>query len=299
MAAKSVQFEEVVFADDLNAWKALPPTTSEDDAHSQLRACQSSLHAWGRANRVTFDAAKEHFHLLSRTRPSGDNFNILGIVFDSKLVMNEAVESCVAAASWRIYSLIRTRRFYCDAELVNLYKSHVLSYIEYRTCAIYHASASVLAPLDALQTRFLHSLGISSLDALVYFNLAPLRTRRDISILGVIHRTLLGSGPACFSQFFCLDSSLLLRVHPGATRAKPPFNSPDFLLHSAAGASRVYNLLPDYIVRAKSVPTFQKRLQQLVLDRARSHDDWEQSLSPRLPLAFHPLRWRRNWRPQF
>eukprot|EP00959_Pyramimonas_sp_CCMP1952_P445177 9321525-Pyramimonas_sp.AAC.1 len=66
--------------------------------------------------------------------------------------MVDAVESCVAAASWRILSIVRTRRFYNDAELVNLYKSHVLSFIEYRTSAIYHASASVLAPLDALQT---------------------------------------------------------------------------------------------------------------------------------------------------
>eukprot|EP00959_Pyramimonas_sp_CCMP1952_P394801 8272026-Pyramimonas_sp.AAC.2 len=62
-----------------------------------------------------------------------------------------------------------------------------------------HASSSVLAPRDALQTRFLNSLGISASDALFYFDLAPLSSRRDMSILGVIHRTVLGLGPLCCS----------------------------------------------------------------------------------------------------
>ena len=273
---------------------------SEAEAYTELRSCQTSLHEWGRANRVRFDAGKEHFHLISRTQPSGDNFKILGVIFDPKLVMADAVESCVAAASWRIHSLIRTRRFYCDAELVNLYKAHVLSYIEYRTCAIYHASVSVLAPLDALQTRFLRSLGISAGDALIHFNLAPLNTRRDISILGVIHRSVLGLGPSCLQSFFRLDTS------PPPARAprrharhivEPSYTSPDFLLHSAVGATRIYNLLPDSIVRASAVPVLQRRLQQLVVAQAASLDDWALCLSPRLPLAFHPLRRLRSWRP--
>ena len=214
--------------------------------------------------------------------------------------MSDAVESCVAAASWRIYSLIRTRRFYCDAELVNLYKSHVLSYIEYRTSAIYHASLSILAPLDALQTRFLRSLGITPRDALMHFNLAPLSTRRDISILGVVHRTLLGSGPACFARFFRLDSS---PPPPRAPRrharhvVEPPFTSPDFLLRSAVGATRIYNLPSDFIIRARSVPAFQKRQQQFVRERVSS-EDWAHSFSPRVAVATHPLRRYRDWRPR-
>eukprot|EP00959_Pyramimonas_sp_CCMP1952_P303084 6341889-Pyramimonas_sp.AAC.1 len=74
---------------------------------------------------------------------------ILGVLFDVKLVMSEAVEKCVSDASWRVYSLVRTRRSHTDAELVRLFKAHVLSYIEYRTCAVYHASSSVLSLLDA------------------------------------------------------------------------------------------------------------------------------------------------------
>eukprot|EP00959_Pyramimonas_sp_CCMP1952_P109898 2298937-Pyramimonas_sp.AAC.1 len=78
--------------------------------------------------------------------------------------MHSAVDSCVAACSWKICSLIRARRFHTDADLVGLYKAHVLSFIECRTCAVSHASASVLEPLDMIQSRFLRSIGISAHD---------------------------------------------------------------------------------------------------------------------------------------
>ena len=58
---------------------------------------------------------------------------------------------------------------------------------------IAHASDSVLAPLDAVLNLFLRLLKITELDALVHFKLAPLRPRRHIALLGVIHRAALGT----------------------------------------------------------------------------------------------------------
>ena len=110
MATRSVFFDEVIYADDLNAWRALPACATNAEAYSMLRECQSSLHTWGQANRVQFDAGKEHFHILSRSQPDGGIFKILGIPFDPKLLMIDAVEDCVASASWKIYNIIRTRR---------------------------------------------------------------------------------------------------------------------------------------------------------------------------------------------
>jgi len=198
-----------------------------------------------------------------------------------------------------LYSLVRTRRFHIDAELVGLYKAHVLSYIEYRTSAVYHASSSVLSPLDAIQTRFLNSLGISAMDSLMHFYHAPLRTRRDISIVGVIHRTVLGLGPSCFSRFFRLSSLPPPPRAPWRHRRhleEPTSDSPDFILHSAIGATRIYNLLPAFVISAPSVSRFQSRLQRLLVARASTCADWSNTFSPRLPLAFHPLRGCRNWR---
>ena len=86
--------------------------------------------------------------------------------------------------------------------LVDLYKSKLLSYFGYRTAALYHATDTALKPVDAVQERFLRKLGCTDLEALMVFNLAPLSARRDIAMLGVIHRTVLGKGPEHFKQFF-------------------------------------------------------------------------------------------------
>ena len=155
IATRSVGFKEIIYANDLNAWKDIAPAVTDEEAFELTRTCQSSLHDWGKANRICFDATKESMHILSRSRPAGAGPKILGINFDTKLVMTDAVDKCVSGASWCLYSLLRTRRFHDDAELVCLFKAHILSYIEYRTSAVSHASASVLGPLDALQTRFL------------------------------------------------------------------------------------------------------------------------------------------------
>ena len=49
---------------------------------------------------------------------------------------------------------------------------------------------------------FLRDIGIDEITALVTFHLAPLATRRDIAMLGLIHRTILGKGPSQFNAFF-------------------------------------------------------------------------------------------------
>ena len=103
---------------------------------------------------------------------------------------------------WNNQTILRCQRFFGTYDLINVYKSQVLSYIEYRTPGIYHACNSHLDRLDATQTRFLKELGVSDTEALMNFGLAPLRLRRDIAMLGIIHRCVLGKGPAHFRTFF-------------------------------------------------------------------------------------------------
>ena len=55
---------------------------------------------------------------------------------------------------------------------------------------------------DKLQDSFLQKLGIAPLEALMEFNLAPLATRRDIAMLGLVHRAVLRKGPPQFWEFF-------------------------------------------------------------------------------------------------
>ena len=115
--------------------------------------------------------------------------------------MRDAVAELVGAASWKMASILRTGRLFTDGELVNLYKSQLLSYIEYRTAAIYHACNTVLAPLDEFQNRFLRELGISDEDALFHFNLAPLHSKRGIARLRLLHQRSLDKSPNHFGTF--------------------------------------------------------------------------------------------------
>ena len=64
---------------------------------------------------------------------------------------------------------------------MKLYKSHILSYVEYRTPAVFHACTTVLHPLDRVLQNLFRQINMSDEEALLNFNLAPLSTRRDIA----------------------------------------------------------------------------------------------------------------------
>ena len=82
VAIQKQSFEEIIFADDLNAFRSYPSEVADETILQDMSACQQELHAWGRANQVEFDPAKESIHILSRRRPVGDSFKMLGVQFD-------------------------------------------------------------------------------------------------------------------------------------------------------------------------------------------------------------------------
>ena len=101
----------VIYADDLNAFKDYDRSISNAGIFADLQSRQIELHTCGRANRVTFDAGKEHFSVLSTTDAAGDNFKMLGIEFDPKLSMRACIQTCMHEAAWRYRFLFRTHRF--------------------------------------------------------------------------------------------------------------------------------------------------------------------------------------------
>ena len=82
------------FADDLNAM-VLSADFSENIAN-QLADYHQGLHYWGVQNRVVFDPLKESTRILCRHKPSGDDFKLLGVTFDCKLIIKKAVDSAAA-----------------------------------------------------------------------------------------------------------------------------------------------------------------------------------------------------------
>ena len=144
--------------------------------------------------------------------------------------------------------------------MVNLYKAQILSFIEYRTAAIYHTCDSALDLLDAVQDKILRVAGMSKLDSLNMARLAPLGVRRDIAMLGVIHKTVLGHGPQQFLQFFRADIDARREARGGhclqllplqnheSDFALPGSAPANYIEYSAHGPIRVYNMLPASVV---------------------------------------------------
>ena len=131
----------------------------------------------------------------------GSNVRWLGIPFDHALSTKDAVLEMVGQATWKMAAILRTGKNFTDGELANLYKSQLISYLECRTAATYHACNTVLAPLDSVQEKFLSELGRSDADALCHFNLAPLKGRRGVAMLGLIHRCALGKSSTSRRSF--------------------------------------------------------------------------------------------------
>ena len=95
-------FQDVVYADDLNAYRIVPPDTGNDIIKTCVCNCHQELHRWGLANHVAFEAGRESQHVISVSDPLGNNFKMSGVSFDCALSMADAIEELVSAASWNI-----------------------------------------------------------------------------------------------------------------------------------------------------------------------------------------------------
>ncbi len=126
------------------------------------------------------------------------------------------------------------------------------------TPAVYHAADRHLDRFEAAQTRYWSDLGVSSVEALVDNNLAPLCVRRDAALLGFFRRTACGASAVELQQFFTLgggpSSGRSLRSGARGHRrhlAEPCGEWQDRLEgfgRSASGLVHVYSLLPPAFV---------------------------------------------------
>ena len=255
---------------------------------SECHACQSSLHVWGRGNSVRFDPGKESFHILHRTRGLGDDFDLLGIRFDVALRMHSAISLTAREAGWRLQSLLRPRRFFTRKQIMNLYKSQVLSYIEAGVSGYYHAAPTVIRPMDRVQERLLRELAVTQEDALVTFHLAPLQSTRDTGMFGLLHRAVLGETSEQLRTLFPLapiaapthlSTRLSSRRHASQLR-EPAFHT-GVLRRSIFGLTVVYNLLPGNVVSCRTVKRLQSALQSaLKVATQRKLPNWQALFSP-------------------
>ena len=109
--------------------------------------------------------------------------------------MDVACTEIAAPAHGRLWAFLRGKCFFSTPLLMHLYKSHILSYIEYSTPAVYHAPAFFLSQIDRVQETLLDELVFFAVTAFMEFNFAPLTTRRDIAMIGLLCRINHGLAP--------------------------------------------------------------------------------------------------------
>ena len=125
---------------------------------------------------------------------------------------------------------------------------------------------------------FLKEIGLSTEAALVDHRLAPLGMRRDIAMLGLLHKISLGVAPKPLLDLFSTTPRTLQSFGFATDRSRhtrqlhdPVEHShPPIIKRSLFGLVSVYNQLPQSVVSATSVKTFQSKLQWQAKDSLRN-----------------------------
>ena len=198
--------------------------------------------------------------------------------------MQQAVERILSQARPKIKAILRTRQFYDSKELVNQFKTHIWGLMETHNGTIFHASSSILDRLDALQEHFLHEIGETEENAFLKFNFAPQVLRRNIGILGVLHKRVIGKAHPIFQQMLPFHRDLF-QAGRANEHNKQLYGHNVEVSHHQAIYNRsifamvdIYNNLPQYVVDASSVSAFQKYLTQIARKRCQiGNADWASS----------------------
>ena len=146
----------------------------------------------------------------------------------------------------------------------------------------------MLAPTDRVQKRLLREMALSEVQALEMYSLAPLPSRRDMAMLGFLHRVALGHTSAQIRDLFPLAAPPLpgriptiLSMRRHDRQFREPLYRTDVFKRSAFGLTAVYNLLPAHVVASESVKAFQSLLQKAL--RKAAHlgiNNWQRLFAP-------------------
>ena len=280
--------DEAKFADDLSVFQRFDRLKPLAECMATMEKCKDNVHNWGKVNRVSFDAGKEHMMVLHPSESHGDAFRLLGCMIDVDMRMHSAVEQVLSKIRPKITAILRTRQYYDIPDLIFQFKTQIWGHIETNMAGYFHAASHLLAKIDAAQNKFLHDLGVSPMHAFMEFNFAPPRLRRNVGILGLLHKRVLGKCHPTFERLLPWLSSKFpdFRTHAHnkqlyghwaeITAHQTIFN------HSIFAMCDVYNSLPQNVVDAESISDFQHSLMNIVRARCQSNDaDWASSFCRR------------------
>ena len=129
-----------IFTDVLNVFHEFDLGEPQHRIFGEVQQCRDNVHAWGRRNRVEYDAAKEYFIVVHPSYGVGEDFELLRLVFDNKLRVASAVTAILKKARPKFQMLMRSRPYYDYADMILQFKTHILGIFEANIGGIYHAT---------------------------------------------------------------------------------------------------------------------------------------------------------------
>ena len=207
--------------------------------------------------------------------------------------MNVNTAKMLAKAKPNIASLMRTRPYYTVPNMILQYKTHVLGLLELNIGVFYHACDTILETIANIQNSFVKKLDLFVEQAFLDHNLAPLCTRRDIAMLGLLYKCAHGQAHPELCELFrrqepmhCWQTRLQSNRHNIQLVEDEDGTRHEFLRRSIFGLVRIWNRLDQTLVEAPSCSKFQGALTELVRNRCRANsENWEKFFSPRTVLT--------------
>ena len=277
-----------MFADDLNVFQQFDRCTPLEQVQEKLEKCRRRVHDWGRMNRVSFKPSKEHMVVLHPSENHGAPSKLLGCMVDVDLRMHSAVDQLLSKIRPKITAILRTRGYYSTAELVLQFKTHIWGLIKANVGGYFHAASSLLQKIDDAQNRFLHELGLSPARAFLDFNFAPPSLRRNVGMLGMLHKRVLGKCHPSFESLLPLWATHFAEERDRGHSKQLYGHWLEATSHDALFSRSIfamvdiYNNLPQDAVDAVSVSSFQNYLMKIVRARCQQEDvDWASSFCRR------------------
>ena len=275
------QQEINLFADDLTVMTSVSQNHSNDLLLETLSEIQVRTHAWGARNQVEFDPGKEYFKIIHPALGQGEDWKLLGTLLDSRLSMKPCIEMLLSKLRPKIRALCRLQHMYSVKQMLNLFKAHIWSILEYSNGALILACETQLKRLDSMQRGFLREMGLTDTEAFVTYNFAPPSMRRSIGLLGFLHkRTLRECHPLIIDLLpLAVDRGVSGDFHTKALYSYSGGVSNNRRLYerSLFRYIHMYNRLPQVLADAASVKELQSKLTHIAKVRAmRDEEDWRQ-----------------------
>ena len=198
-------------------------------------------------------------------------------MIDVDLRIGSCIDQFLSKIRPKITAISRTRRYYSVPDLISQFKTHIWELIEMNIGDYIHACISLFDRLDHAQNRFLCELNLSTAEAFLEFNFAPPNLRRNVAVLGLLPKRVISKCHPVYKRLFSWYSQRFPKER-GFGHVQLNNHCVEIPAHqhlynrSFFPMTDIYNNLPQHVVDAVSVATFQKCLTHIARTRCQQQD---------------------------